>query len=130
LPNGYLVLQKDIRKYGRQIDKHKAPGVQATDTIALPDDFKITATQLKTLRGRLGINQKQLATIIGASVQSVALWETKPGRIQIRNSGVRGKLVELKGMKRAEVFEKHGIENPARKRKKRMDGCRLKLMHL
>jgi DNA-binding transcriptional regulator YiaG len=96
------LLHKELARGQRTASCRSAPEAAA----APADDLRVTAKQLKSLRSRLGISQRELMALIGASIQSVALWETKPGRIRIRKPHVRAALCELKGMKKAEVQER------------------------
>ena len=67
--------------------------------------FSITGRQVRSLRGRLGISQVQLAKLIGVSVNIVSIWENKTGRLQLRKPGIGKALSDLKGMKRREILE-------------------------
>jgi DNA-binding transcriptional regulator YiaG len=69
------------------------------------DGFSITGRQVRSLRGRLGISQAQLAKLLGVSDNIVSIWENKPGRLRLRKPGIRKALSDLKGMKRREVLE-------------------------
>ena len=69
------------------------------------DSFRITGRQVRSLRGRLGISQVQLAKLIGVSVNIVSIWENKTGRLQLRKPGIGKALSDLKGMKRREILE-------------------------
>jgi DNA-binding transcriptional regulator YiaG len=69
------------------------------------DGFSITGRQVRSLRGRLGISQVQLAKLIGVSENIVSIWENKPGRLRLRKPGIWKALLDLKGMKRSEVLE-------------------------
>jgi DNA-binding transcriptional regulator YiaG len=71
-------------------------------------ELHITGKQIRSLRSRLGVSQGQLSRLIDASPQIIAVWENKPGRLRIRKESVRKALVELKGMKKAEVQERIG----------------------
>ena len=70
------------------------------------EDIRITSKQIKSLRGRLDISQAGLSKLLGVSVNIVSIWEGKPGRIKIRKPEVKKGIIELKGMKRAEVQER------------------------
>lgn len=86
------------------------------------DGFSITGRQVRSLRGRLGISQVQLAKLIGVSENIVSIWENKPRRLRLRKPGVRKALFDLKGMKRREVLEQVQQEKKGRtvsKRKKK-----------
>ena len=78
------------------------------------DGFRITGRQVRSLRGRLGISQVQLAKLIGVSENIVSIWENKPGRLQLRKPGIGKALSNLKGMKRREVLEQVQQEKKGR----------------
>jgi DNA-binding transcriptional regulator YiaG len=78
------------------------------------DGFRITGRQVRSLRGRLGISQAQLARLIGVSENIVSIWENKPGRLRLRKPGIRKALFDLKGMKRREVLEQVQQEKKGR----------------
>ena len=78
------------------------------------DGFTITGRQVRSLRGRLGISQAQLAKLIGVCDNIVSIWENKPGRLQLRKPGIRKALSDLKGMKRREVLEQVQQEKKGR----------------
>ncbi len=69
------------------------------------DNFRITGQQVRSLRGRLGISQARLAQLLGVCDNIVAIWENKPGRLQIQRSEVRKALSDLKEMKKQDVLD-------------------------
>lgn len=73
-----------------------------------PDTLRVTAKSLKSMRKRLGITQAELAGLLGVSVQVVAVWETKKGRVQIRKAPVRAALAALKEEKKSDVCGRLG----------------------
>ena len=77
-------------------------GAEAPDAGA-PDDVRVTAKALKSMRKRLGITQTELAKLLGVSMQVVSVWETKKGRVQIRKEKVRAALAALKQEKKDAV---------------------------
>ena len=78
------------------------------------DSFRITGRQVRSLRGRLGISQVQLAKLIGVSVNIVSIWEQKTGCLRLRKPGIGKALSDLKGMKRREVLEQVQQEKKVR----------------
>ncbi len=52
-----------------------------------PDEteaMRVTAKGIKALRKKLGHSQKDLALLMGVSLQSVSLWERKAGSLKLR----------------------------------------------
>ncbi len=78
--------------------------------------LRLTAKILKTQRSRLGITQEEFAKIIGASVQAVRLWETKPGRINMRSGAVVSAIAGLKSMNKADMQKRIGKTAPVQKK--------------
>jgi len=70
----------------------------------------VYARGIKSLRRRLGLSQINLATLVGMNRISIAHWEKKSGKITIRKPEVIKMLTELKGMKKAEVAARLGME--------------------
>jgi DNA-binding transcriptional regulator YiaG len=91
-----------------------ATGVEAPDDSA-PDDLRVTAKALKSMRKRLGITQAELAKLLGVSVQVVSIWETKKGRVQIRKEKVRVFLAALKHEKKDAVYARLGKDVKTKK---------------
>jgi len=82
-----------------KIQKQTQPTVPAQEG----GDIWIYSKGIKGLRRRLGISQVELAKLVCASMNTVTLWERKASRVKIRKLEVRRALIELKGMKKAEV---------------------------
>jgi len=79
----------------------------------------VYARGIKSLRRRLGLSQISLATLVGMNRISIAHWEKKSGKITIRKPEVRKMLMELKGMKKAEVAARLGTpKRPGKKVRK------------
>jgi DNA-binding transcriptional regulator YiaG len=97
-------LKKENKRLAMLLGKIHGP-VHDNATKLNEDGFSITGRQVRSLRGRLGISQVQLAKLINASTNIVSIWENKPGRLRLRKSWVRKALFDLKGMKRREVLE-------------------------
>jgi len=79
-------------------------------SVDAPDDLRVNAKSIKSMRKRLGITQGELAGLLGVSVQVVSVWETKKGRVHIRSSEVRAELAALKQAKKADVYARLGKE--------------------
>ncbi len=60
------------------------------------------------LRVRLGLNTTQFARLIGVSVGSVRLWESRIGRLDLRRKSIRA-LEKAAGLKKSEVRRKLGL---------------------
>ena len=100
---GLAVLKKANAEYKRRLAalekqaKQQASVAQRTAGVeapgdGAPDDMRVTAKALKSMRKRLGITQAELAKLLGVSMQVVSVWETKKGRVQIRKEKVRVQL--------------------------------------
>jgi len=76
----------------------------------------VYARGIKSIRRRFGLSQKNLAAFIGMNKVSVAHWEKKSGKINIRKPEVIKKLAELKGMKKREVAARLGTAKKAIKK--------------
>ncbi len=123
---GLAVLKKASAEYKRRIAvlekqaKHQASvalrtaGAEAPDAGA-PDDVRVTAKALKSMRKRLGITQTELAKLLGVSMQVVSVWETKKGRVQIRKEKVRTALAALKQEKKDAVCVRLGKDLKTKK---------------
>lgn len=116
---GLAVLKKANAEYKRRIAalekqaKQQASVAQRTACVeapdaGVPDDMRVTAKALKSMRKRLGITQTELAKLLGVSMQVVSVWETKKGRVQIRKEKVRTALAALKQEKKDVVCARLG----------------------
>jgi DNA-binding transcriptional regulator YiaG len=75
----------------------------------------VYARGIKSLRRRLGLSQLDLATLVGMNRISISHWEKKSGKLTIIKPKVRNSLMELKGMKKAEVAARLGTPKGAGK---------------
>lgn len=116
---GLAVLKKTNAEYKRRIAvlekqaKQQASVAQCTAGVEAPgddapDDMRVTAKALKSMRKRLGITQAELAKLLGVSMQVVSIWEAKKGRVQIRKEKVRVSLAALKQEKKDAVCARLG----------------------
>lgn len=99
------VLEKQLRKHSATPPRTAVPGA---DQAGEGDAMRVTAASLKSMRKRLGITQGDLAGLLGVSVQVVAVWESKKGRVNIRKAAVRAALAALKKEKKADVSARLG----------------------
>ena len=105
-------LEKENKRLAALQNKIHGP-VHDNDPKLKKDCFRITGQQVRSLRGRLGISQTQLAKQLGVCDNIISIWENKPGRLQIQKSEVRKALSDLKGMKKQDLLE------PAEKKRRR-----------
>lgn len=91
----------------------RTAGVEVHD--GAPDDMRVTAKALKSMRKRLGITQAELAKLLGVSMQVVSVWETKKGRVQIRKETVRVALAALKQEKKDGVRAQLGKDQKTKR---------------
>jgi DNA-binding transcriptional regulator YiaG len=47
---------------------------------------RLTSKGIRRLRKRLGLSQAELAKLVGASTQTVHMWETKKGPLRLRGN--------------------------------------------
>jgi len=122
---GLAVLKKANAEYKRRLAalekqaKQQASAAQCTAGVEVPDgapdDMRVTAKALKSMRKRLGITQTELAKLLGVSMQVVSVWETKKGRVQIRKEKVRVSLAALKKEKKDAVCARLGKDVKTKK---------------
>ncbi len=105
-------LEKQVKTQVRAAKRSAAAPDLSGD---VPDDVRVNAKSIKSMRKRLGITQGELAGLLGVSVQVVSVWETKKGRVNIRNSAARAELTALKQAKKADVNARLGKEVKAKK---------------
>ena len=79
------------------------------------EQVAIYARGIKSLRRRLGLSQVNLGRLVGMNGISIAHWEKKSGKITIRKPEALKMLMELKGMKKAEVAERLGTAKKSKK---------------
>ena len=61
-----------------------------------------TAEMIKSVRARFGVSQKDFAKLLGVSGQAVYLWESKTGRIELRNK-TKARLMAVRKLGKREV---------------------------
>lgn len=106
------VLEKQMKTGVKAAQRSAVASDQAAEA---PDDLRVNAKSIKSMRNRLGITQGELASLLGVSVQVVSVWETKKGRVHIRNSAARAALNALKQEKKADVFARLGKQIKTKK---------------
>ena len=109
-------LNKDLARQQQKLIRQQilSPGSESE-----VETIPIYSKSIKGLRRRLALSQAALAELAGVSVNSVVLWEKKSGRINIRNPEVRQKILDLKGMKKAEVSAQLEQKKKSRSRRPR-----------
>ncbi len=80
-------------------------------------EARFSSASIKSMRKRLGISQAELARLVGASLQTVSVWENKKGRVVIRSSNVRDGLASLKQAKKADISAQLGKQQVKKNRK-------------
>jgi len=68
------------------------------------DKSRITAKMIQSIRKRLGISREDFGSLVGASPQSVYLWENKEGRLTFRGD-TKARIVALRGMRKADAWK-------------------------
>jgi DNA-binding transcriptional regulator YiaG len=105
-------LEKLLKAQIRSV-KRSAPAPEPSADA--PDNLRVNAKSIKSMRKRLGITQGELAGLLGVSVQVISVWETKKGRVNIRDSAARAELAALKQAKKADVYARLGKEVKSKK---------------
>lgn len=72
LASGYEFVET---RYGRGIAIHDVPGLHALIGKLLARKHRLTGTELRFLRKEMGLSQRALGELLGASDQAVAKWE-------------------------------------------------------
>ena len=119
-------LTKEVKKLQKQLESErlKQKVKRVTAKAADKDHVRLSAKQIKTLRKRLGISQKELAVLAGVSFAAVSHWEagkTKPSEEKkakvagLRNLGKR----EVKKILSTAKKSEQGSEAPSREKKKK-----------
>jgi DNA-binding transcriptional regulator YiaG len=98
----------EIEKVNKELSKKQAAFSQNAGSKTEAEPIAVYARGIKSLRRRFDLSQKDLATLVGVNRISIANWEKKSGKITIRKPEVYKILMELKGMKKAEVIARLG----------------------
>lgn len=72
LASGYEFVET---RYGRGIAIHNVPGLHSLIGKQLAHKHRLTGTELRFLRKEMGLSQRALGELLGASDQAVAKWE-------------------------------------------------------
>ncbi|MCX6567394.1 MAG: hypothetical protein NTW38_13415 [Candidatus Aminicenantes bacterium] len=97
-----------IEKVNKELSNKQAVFSQNAGSEPEAEHVAFYARGIKSLRRRLGLSQIALATLVGMNRISIAHWEKKSGKLTIIKPEVRKRLMELKGMKKAEVAARLG----------------------
>jgi len=97
-----------IEKINKELLKKQAAFSQNAGSEPEAEPVAVYARGIKSLRRRLGLSQIALATLVGMNRISIAHWEKKSGKLTIIKPETRKTLMELKGMKKAEVAARLG----------------------
>ena len=66
---------------------------------------RVTAKGVRALRKKLGLSQAEFARLINVSMQSVASWESKSGKLNVRDAA-KANILSLRGVSRKEAEKK------------------------
>ncbi len=93
-------LERDSKLLQKQTEMHtfKADGDEV-------EKSRITAKMIRSVRERLGISREDFGSLVGASPQSVYLWENKKGRLTFRGD-TKASIVALRGTSKADAWKK------------------------
>jgi DNA-binding transcriptional regulator YiaG len=84
----------------RQVSDIKPAAQGAVE--AIPEDVRITAKSIKTLRLKLGLSQVEFAKLVGISSQNVNVMEHKTGRLKFRGDTLKN-ILNIKGIGKKEA---------------------------
>jgi len=93
LANGFDFVET---RYGRGISIHDVPGLHTLVGKLLAHKHRLTGAELRFLRKEMGLSQRALGELLGASDQAVAKWE-KTSRIP-KTADRMTRLIYLKHM--------------------------------
>ena len=88
-------LERENKRIAKVTGETKLPGAAIKDEEV--ESLRITAKGVRSMRKRMRLSQAQLALLLGVSTQSVANWEGKEGKLQLR-SLTKKALISLRGV--------------------------------
>jgi DNA-binding transcriptional regulator YiaG len=109
-------LNRDLAKQQQKLIRQQLLSAESESDV---ETIPIYSKSIKGLRRRLALSQAALAELAGVSVNSVVLWEKKSGKINIRKPEVRRTILELKGLRKAEVSARLEQKKKTRRRRPR-----------
>ena len=92
------VLKRTVAEMKRRLAKLESinkrwvakAGADGPKAMKVQDDeikaARITGKMIRSIRSRLGLSQDAFAKLVGASSQTVLMWEHKDGRLQLRGN--------------------------------------------
>jgi DNA-binding transcriptional regulator YiaG len=106
-------LEKENKQLTAAIGKE---GAKTTPkSLEEPEKARITSKSIRGLRSKLGLSQADFAKSVGVSVQSVHLWETKEGTLNLRDK-TREALISIRGLGAKEAKDKLAGGEPKKRR--------------
>ena len=104
-------LRKQLDALQKEVAALKRAAPKAGNALAGAQEpqgrFWITGKGVKALRKRLGLTQAQFGKLAGVSAVTVANWEARKGKVNLRKAAA-GKLQGLRGMGKRDVAEMLG----------------------
>ena len=79
----------------------------------------ISGKGIKSLRGKLGLTQEQLARLAGVSLQAVRKWECQAGMVKFFRAATKASVFSLRGIGAKEANRRLDALKPAAKAKAR-----------
>jgi len=104
LKNRLAILEKEVKRLNllaiNLVSTQPAPAVASVE-------YKgwITGRGVKSLRGKLGLSQKEFGKLTGASPRAVVLWESKPGMLKLRDATKKA-IMAVRGIGKVEARKK------------------------
>ena len=95
-------LEHEVRavKAARAEEQLKTKIRTATETVAGEQTVRLSPRLIRSLRGRLGISQAELARLVGVSTITVGLWESGKNRPRPES---KSRIAALRGLGRREA---------------------------
>jgi DNA-binding transcriptional regulator YiaG len=116
-------LQRETKALSKATTNTAPNATEATSAIRKVDVKSkqyVTGTGIRSIRNRLKLTQRQLAVLVGVSVQTIIHWEKKPGKLTFRGNTLPS-ILEVKGLglrdcqKRLEDLAEKKVKKPAKK---------------
>ena len=104
-------LEKTNKRLTKVTGEAKLPGVAIKDEEV--ESLRVTAKGVRSMRNRMRLSQAQFAALLGVSMQSVANWEGKEGKLQLRRDTKKA-LISLRGVGAREAQKRlEELQGPA-----------------
>lgn len=115
LKNRLALMEKEIRRLNMVVIN--LASTQPSPTISEEPEGRawISGKGVKTLRGKLGLTQGELAKLTGVSLSAVVQWEHKPGMLKLRDATKKAIMV-VRGIGKVEARKRLDAMAAAKKK--------------